>query len=186
MTAAQAYDPTPESPARRLRLRPLRLEDAGWIARETARPEIHRMIARAPARQSVLDAELFILSMRAREHAAGDRVRVAERLEDGAPLGLVGVHPHRDGASWELGYWFARAAWGAGYATEAAQAMVVACEADGLTPLVAGHYVDNPASRRVLEKIGFEPTGETREQFSLGRMAKAPSRRMARPAPAAL
>jgi len=184
MSVAEQFDPVFQDPARRLRLRPLKLEDAAWIARETARPEIYRMVSHIPAGQSRLAVEMFILSSRVREAARGDRVRVAERLEDGAPLGLVGVHRH--GEAWEFGYWFARNAWGAGYATEAGAAMIAACEAEGVGPLQAGHYTDNPASGRVLEKLGFEPTGDTADQFSFGRMAAAPCRRMARPGPVTL
>jgi RimJ/RimL family protein N-acetyltransferase len=33
----------------------------------------------------------------------------------------------------------------------------------------AGHFVDNPASGRVLRKLGFVPTGQTRPRFSCAR-----------------
>lgn len=173
------------SPDQRVRLRPMSLSDAGWIARESARPEVHRMAGRIPARQPALSAEGFVLIMQARERVCGDCVRVIERIEDGEPLGLIGLHRAGEGAH-ELGYWLARDAWGQGYATEAGRAMLAAFEARGGGALAAGHYVDNPASGRVLEKLGFSPTGETPEQFSLGRMAKAPCRRMVRPGPGAV
>jgi RimJ/RimL family protein N-acetyltransferase len=35
--------------------------------------------------------------------------------------------------------------------------------------LVAGHFIDNPASGAVLRKIGFAPTGHLRQRFSLSR-----------------
>ncbi len=175
----------PPSPERRVRLRPMSLSDAGWIARESARPEVHRMTGRVPARQPALSAEGFVLIMQARERVSGDCVRVIERIADGEPLGLIGLHPAAGGAH-ELGYWLARDAWGRGYATEAGEAMLEAFESKGGGALVAGHYTDNPASGRVLEKLGFSPTGEAPEQFSLGRMAKAPCRRMVRPGASAL
>jgi RimJ/RimL family protein N-acetyltransferase len=49
-------------------------------------------------------------------------------------------------------------------------------EALKLPRLVAGHFVDNPASGRVLRKLGFIPTGKTFTRASLGRGgASAPS-----------
>ena len=44
---------------------------------------------------------------------------------------------------------------------------------------MASHFVDNPASGRVLRKSGFVPTGETRQLYSLGRDETAPSVRYA-------
>ena len=162
----------------RLRLRPLTLEDAGWISRESSRPEVARMIARVPLPNPPLFAEMFVLIARASEAARGDCVRAIEDRKSAAPLGVIGLHPHQNG--WEFGYWLARDAWGRGYATEAGRAMVAEADRLGRGPLTAGHFSDNPASCRVLEKLGFAYTGEVRETFSVGRMAKADNRVMAR------
>jgi RimJ/RimL family protein N-acetyltransferase len=43
---------------------------------------------------------------------------------------------------------------------------------------MAGHFSDNPASGRVLEKAGFLYTGEVRKGFSRARGAEAATRRM--------
>ncbi len=60
----------------------------------------------------------------------------------------------------EIGYWFGVRYWGRGYATEAAQALVDHAFGDlGREVLHAGARVSNPASRRVLEKCGFQWTG---------------------------
>lgn len=82
-------------------------------------------------------------------------------------IGCVGLTP--DGDQVELGYWFARAHWGKGYASEAARAVISLARTLGHRHLRAGHFVDNPASGRVLRKIGFRPTGEVRKRFSLAR-----------------
>jgi RimJ/RimL family protein N-acetyltransferase len=60
----------------------------------------------------------------------------------------------------EIGYSIAPAHWGQGYAAEAAGAVLDAVFAMGHPAICAGHWVDNPRSGRVLEKLGFEPTGE--------------------------
>ena len=45
-----------------------------------------------------------------------------------------------------------------------------------LPRLVAGHFTDNPASGRVLRKLGFRPTGATVPRHSAGRGGEAPCR----------
>lgn len=82
-------------------------------------------------------------------------------------IGSVGLS--RDGDDVELGYWIARSHWGQGYATEAARAVLSQARAMGHRRIVAGHFVDNPASGRVLRKVGFRPTGERRIRYSEGR-----------------
>ncbi len=80
----------------------------------------------------------------------------------GAPRLVGGIGLEQRDAGVELGYWIARAYWGLGFATEAGRAIVdIADKALRLPRLVAGHFADNPASARVLRKLGFEPTGET-------------------------
>lgn len=69
----------------------------------------------------------------------------------------------------ELGYWFARKHWGKGYATEAARAVLRLAKVLGHREIVAGHFIDNPASGAVLRKAGFVPTGRLRQRFSLSR-----------------
>jgi RimJ/RimL family protein N-acetyltransferase len=44
--------------------------------------------------------------------------------------------------------------------------------------VVAGHYADNPASGRILQKLGFEYTGEEPHLFSMARMGRYPCKSM--------
>jgi RimJ/RimL family protein N-acetyltransferase len=77
---------------------------------------------------------------------------------DGALIGMCGLDPRPDGA--ELGYWLGVPFWGRGYATEAARALIDYAFAElGHEVLQSGARVSNPASRRVLEKCGFQWTG---------------------------
>jgi L-amino acid N-acyltransferase YncA len=55
------------------------------------------------------------------------------------------------------------------------RALLPVARALGHRELVASHFVDNPASGRVLRKLGFCPTGEIRDRFSLGRGGEAPA-----------
>jgi len=177
-------DPDEASPpdliTARLALRRLRLEDAPFLAREGGRPEVARMVARIPSPCMALASEHFVLAMRAAEGARGDRVRLITQRTDQAPLGVIGLHPHGDGL-WELGYWLAMPAWGRGIATEAASAVIADAQSRGIERLVAGHFSDNPASARVLTKLGFAYSdgGAETHMFSMGRMAHASHRAMA-------
>ena len=78
----------------------------------------------------------------------------------------------------ELGYWYGKPFWGLGYATEAAEAVVVhAFDLLGTQALTAGWFVDNPASGRVLAKLGFVQKG-TAERSCLARGCTVMSNRV--------
>ena len=68
-----------------------------------------------------------------------------------------------------LGYWVARAHWGQGYATEAARAMLTMARVIGHHRILASHFHDNPASGRVLARLGFRATGEVVPRHSPAR-----------------
>ncbi len=64
----------------------------------------------------------------------------------------------------ELGYWIGRPYWGRGYATEAARAMLAyGFQELKLNRIFATHFVRNPASGRVMEKIGMICEGGMRQ-----------------------
>jgi RimJ/RimL family protein N-acetyltransferase len=88
-------------------------------------------------------------------------------------IGCVGLKPGEHGV--ELGYWFGRAHWGRGYATEAARAVLRLAQILGHRRIFASHFTDNPASGRVLRKLGFCPTGTERMSYSHARGEMAPS-----------
>lgn len=157
----------------RLRLRALRMKDAPAIARFAGDPQVARMILRAPLPYLPVAAEGWIMTLRARAPLGADFVFGAE-LEGEGLIGVIGAHKRVDG--FEVGYWFGRPYWGHGFATEALQGFVD--QAKSLGALHAGHFVDNPASGRVLQKGGFAYTGETEEAYSLGRNARALVKRM--------
>lgn len=176
---AMTLDWTVPLESARLTLRSLTLDDAGWIAKGTTNRKVTDMTGRIPYPNPPLGAELYVLTCRAAEANRGDRVRAIIRKADGAGLGMIGVHPRNDGA-FEFGYWLAEPYWGEGYASEAARCLLAAADKAGIAPIVAGHYADNPASGRVLEKCGFVYTGEVPVAFSSGRLASAPCPRMVR------
>lgn len=85
-------------------------------------------------------------------------------LLDGAPIGVCGIKRPGTGSPPRkmprLGYWIGRPHWGRGYATEAVAAIVDhAFDRFAADVVGAGVFIDNPASRRVLEKLGFRRVG---------------------------
>lgn len=71
----------------------------------------------------------------------------------GAMIGCIGFR--LAGGVAGLGYWIGRAHWGHGFATEAARAILAHAAALGAHRVDADTFTDNPASRRVLAKLGF-------------------------------
>jgi RimJ/RimL family protein N-acetyltransferase len=77
-----------------------------------------------------------------------------------------------------MGYWIARAFWGRGFASEAGTALIDIARTLGLASLEGSHFLDNPASARVLEKLGFEPIGIVAPRMSCARGCEVPARLM--------
>ncbi|HEY5610095.1 MAG TPA: GNAT family N-acetyltransferase [Thermoanaerobaculia bacterium] len=95
--------------------------------------------------------------------ASGESVSYAIVAESQL-VGSVGLKVKADHARAELGYWIGLAYWGRGYATEAARAMLeYGFDVMGLNRIFAGYFPRNPASGRVLEKIGMKRDGVLRQ-----------------------
>jgi RimJ/RimL family protein N-acetyltransferase len=137
--------------SQRLSYRPLEGTDAGRIAALAGDWDIARMTSRIPHPYSLIDADLWIASIGNDEFVRGVE-------HEGDLIGAVGYIEGEEGA--EIGYWIGKPWWGHGFATEAARALVDHCfDAGGIRRLTCGHFVDNPASARVIAKLGFRRIG---------------------------
>jgi RimJ/RimL family protein N-acetyltransferase len=153
VAAAPPQHAVPVLKTDRLVLRAPRPADAPAMARLLADRRIAINTARIPYPYGVDDAEQFIASANRLDGEATFVVTI-----DAAPIGVCGVEPREGGP--EIGYWFGVSYWGQGYATEAAHAVIDHAFAElQHETLQAGARVSNPASRRVLEKCGFQWTG---------------------------
>ena len=157
----------------RLLLRPGWAEDAKALAAAIADEMIVRNLATAPWPYRLRDAEAFLAQPR---DPVLPSFLIFERL-DGAPalVGSCGLGRRPSGAV-ELGYWIARPYWGRGIATEAATALIDIARTLGFSSLEGSHFLDNPASGRVLEKLGFRPLGITAPRMSCARGTEAQAR----------
>ncbi|MBI1252177.1 MAG: GNAT family N-acetyltransferase [Alphaproteobacteria bacterium] len=158
----------------RLTLRPLALSDAKRVSAFTSDIDVARMVGSIPHPNPVAAAEGFIQIIRARAAMAKDYVYAIDLPGEGL-IGVVGAHRKRAN-DMEIGYWIGRPYWGKGFATEAGRA--VAGAALRLGPVTATHFVDNEASGRVLEKIGFAYTGEIEPRFAMARGCNVDARLM--------
>jgi len=85
----------------------------------------------------------------------------ASRRDDGTFVGGCGLFPLPDDSAIEIAYRLPHAAWGHGYATEMARAVLAhGFDALALGRIVGVTYPDNLASQRVLRKIGMRDDGE--------------------------
>ena len=86
-------------------------------------------------------------------------------IDDGALVGAIGLIVKRADDVAEIGYWIGVPYWGRGYATEAAAEVVrYGFEERGLNKIYAACFVRNPASGRVLQKLGMRREGTLRQQ----------------------
>ena len=139
---------------KRLSLRAPRLEDAKTVAMLANDRRIAENTARIPHPYRVSDAEGFIGGA---NKGDGEAVFLVT-LRDETVIGACGIVTAEQPP--ELGYWLGVDYWGKGYATEALHAVIDYAFTDLAHELVqAGARVTNPASRRVLEKCGFQWTG---------------------------
>jgi RimJ/RimL family protein N-acetyltransferase len=168
----------------RLILRPLELSDSARISTFTRDWDVARMTSSIPFPQPAISVEGYLLIEQARRPLAKDHT-FAAHLPGIGLIGVVSAHvrgKNYRGNHVEIGYWIGKPYWGQGYATEAARAVADFAASLDKGPVVARHYTDNPASGRVLEKIGFAYSGERQPSFSLARGGVAPSLPMERKA----
>jgi RimJ/RimL family protein N-acetyltransferase len=137
--------------------------------------KIARNLAAVPWPYTLRDAEAFLASPR---DPVLPSLLIFERT-DAAPqlVGACGLARRPSGAV-EMGYWIARPFWGRGYATEACGALIEIARTLGLDSLEASHFIDNPASAQVLDKLGFQSLHIIAPRMSCGRGGEVPARLM--------
>lgn len=153
----------------RLVLRALRHDDAQpvWeLARDRA---IADTTATVPHPYERPMADTFIAMRTA--PGADDEIAVwaLERRDDGRFLGVISLALEPEIESAELGYWTGVPFWGLGYTTEAGRAVVDhGFGTFGLASINSNHVTRNPASHRVMEKLGMRSEGVLRRRFRKG------------------
>ncbi len=169
--------PCPDATVR-LRFRRVVPSDSAAITDAVRDPRVYRMLARVPPDQNRVQTLAWIATHDAARRADTDHVFALIHGEMFA--GVMGAHRTSVSDPFEIGYWLVPDAWGKGLCTEAGFALIAWLEQTrAARALVSGYFVDNPASGRVLRKLGFLPAGRW-PMFSAGRGEVADHFQMAR------
>ncbi len=149
----------------RLTLRPFELSDARVVQQLAGAPEVADTTMNVPHPYEDGMAEMWIDTHRL-GFERGERLTAAITLAKDALVGSISLRfePAHDRA--ELGYWIGLPHWNNGYATEAARALLAyGFDDHGVNRIYATHLTRNPASGRVMQKIGMQFEGVHRAHF---------------------
>ncbi|CDX30373.1 GNAT family protein [Mesorhizobium sp. WSM4935] len=165
---AKRPEPHPILLTTRLRLRQFRAEDADAMHECFADPEAMRFW-NTPVHTKRIDTERVVLRYIDCTPSYYRHWAVAD-FETDRCLGLVSYHDgHIRNKRAAIGYFINPAYQSRGMATEAVSAMLDFCFEDlGLHRLQAFIDPDNTPSRKLAEKLGFEPEGLLRDHLRVG------------------
>src|SRR6478735_8862228 len=142
----------------RLLLRRFTEDDADLLVELDGDPEVMRFLTGGEATpREVIERDILPRFLRSYERASGFGYWAAIERATGEFLGWLCFHPLAGAVPGEvvLGYRLRRAAWGQGYATEGARALIRKGFTElGVQRVIANTYEYNSASRRVMENVG--------------------------------
>lgn len=146
----------------RLRMRPYSEADVAELVPLIGTREVAATTLRIPFPYTEEDAQQFIAASQ-----EGGKVWLAiTSRSDGRQMGGIGLRVDERFQHAELGYWLGKPYWGKGYATEAAREMVhYGFEELKLHRIFASHFGHNPASGKILRKLGMRHEGCQREHL---------------------
>jgi RimJ/RimL family protein N-acetyltransferase len=155
----------PTLTTRRLTLRPFVLEDAWDVERLAGRREIADTTLNIPHPYPVGAATRWIESHAPAWGAGTGAIYAIVEPSNGKLAGVVSLMQiHREFKRAELGYWIAVDRWKNGFATEASEALVdFGFRMLGLHRIESSHFVRNPASGKVMQKLGMTQEGIERD-----------------------
>jgi len=150
----------------RLRLRPFAASDASTVQLLAGEREIAATTINIPFPYADGMAESWIAGHPDTWRSGTGMICAIDSKAEVRLIGATGLRIELAQRRAELGYWIGRHWWGHGYATEASRALVAwAFERLGLQRVFARHFGSNPASGRVLEKIGMRREGVLRRHI---------------------
>jgi RimJ/RimL family protein N-acetyltransferase len=145
----------------RLLLRPFELSDAADVERLAGDARVSDTTLRIPHPYPAGGGAAWIGTLAPLLEARVASVFAITERESGGLIGAIGLEVASDGKEAELGYWIGVPHWKRGYATEAASAVLEFAFGGtyALERIIARYFTRNPASGRVLEKIGMRDIG---------------------------
>lgn len=150
----------------RLILRPFRMDDAADVQRLAGDREVAHNTMLVPHPYEDGEAERWIgTHQEIFESGQGVTFAIVRRA-DGAFMGSIGLTIFEKHRSAELGYWLGKPYWNNGYTTEASRVVLqYGFQQRNLHRIHAKFYTRNPASGRVMQKLGMQPEGVLREHI---------------------
>jgi [ribosomal protein S5]-alanine N-acetyltransferase len=163
--------PAPRLVTERLVLRALDLDDAPAISERAGDRRVARFLMAVPSPYPVSLATRWIMARIAWwPQQRGVTLAITRREAPEQLLGSVSLRRYARDQRAELGYWLGADAWGQGYATEAADALVdFGFRELQLRRIYAQVLEGNQASCRVLEKVGMLSEGIRRSHVRRGK-----------------
>jgi [ribosomal protein S5]-alanine N-acetyltransferase len=129
--------------------------DAAAIQRQANNPRVALMTANIPFPYKLSDATDWLARLAGLRTTSTTLAYAVLTQSNTQLIGISSLMQIADGEA-ELGYWIGEEFWGQGYCSEAGRAILdVAFSVLNLRGVRAHHIAENPASGRVLEKIGF-------------------------------
>lgn len=160
----QSIQQQPFCQTQRLVLRPFTLTDAPEVQHLAGDRDIAAMTLAIPHPYEVSAAEAWVKThARLFADQVGVNFAVILRETEGL-IGAIGLGIDPANHNAELGYWIGKPYWGQGYCTEAAQAVLHYGFVDlDLHRIYSAHFARNPASGRVMQKLGMAYEGCRRQ-----------------------
>ena len=151
----------------RLILRPYTMKDALELQRLIGERDIAATTANIPYPYEDDMAEEWIEKLPERfKKGESVELAIAHRQEGFLIGGIALMNMDKQSELAELGYWIGKPYWRNGYGTEAASAVLrYGFEAVGLNRIHAKYFKRNPASGRIMQKIGMKHEGSLRQHF---------------------
>ena len=142
----------------RVAIRPFVAADSVQVQELVSDARVAQVAGNIPYPYPENGAKTWIASHGAQHRAGTAIIRAIVCLENGQCIGAISIDQMTRGlnSSGNLGYWVGVPYWNNGFCKEAGQLMLkLAAKEYAMGRLVAAHRMDNPASGRVLEKLGF-------------------------------
>ncbi len=150
----------------RLKLRPFRVEDAPMVMELAGDQSVAATTLNIPHPYEPGIAEGWILAHPERFRQGLGVVFAIERQGTGALVGSISLAFNQPNRRAEMGYWIGRPYWNQGYCTEAAGTVLrYGFSRHNLNRIYARHMGRNPASGRVMQKIGMHYEGRLKQHI---------------------
>lgn len=150
----------------RLILRQPEATDIPLVCKYLENPAIADVMRSLPYPFTIAHALDWLKAAHERAARGEGYVFAIDRKPDRLLIGSARIFYDADNKRSDIGYWLGSAFWGQGYMTEVARRLIqLGFEDFGVNRIYATYFPRNPASRRVMEKVGMTYEGTYRQHW---------------------